>query len=54
MGNHTREKFTIKLKEDNLYYLYYNDNFVVARGHYKSIFEEIEKAIQRIDKGEQV
>lgn len=54
MGNHTKEKITIKLKADNLYYLYYNDNFVLTKGHYKSILEAAADIIERIDKGEKV
>lgn len=54
MNNKTKEKFTIKMREDNLYYLYINDECVAIKGHYKTILEELEKAIQRIDNNEYV
>ena len=54
MNNRTKQKFVIKMREDNLYYLYINENCVAVKGHYKSILEELEKAIERFDNKEYV
>lgn len=49
MNNKTIHEFTIKLRGDNVYDLYVDDKWVVSRGHYENILEEIRKEIERID-----
>lgn len=49
MNNKTIHEFTIKLRGDNVYDLYVDDQWVASRGHYENILEEIRKEIKRID-----
>lgn len=49
MNNKTILRFEIKLRGDNVYDLYVNDEWVVSRGHYESILDEVRNAIHRID-----
>ena len=49
MNNKTIHEFTIKLRGDNVYDLYVDDKWVISRGHYQNILEEIRKEIERID-----
>ena len=49
MNNKTIHEFTIKLRGDNVYDLYVDEEWVVSRGHYENILDEIRKEIQRID-----
>lgn len=49
MNNTTIHEFTIKLRGDNVYDLYVDDQWVVSKGHYENILEEIRKEIKRID-----
>ena len=46
MNNMTVCKFTIKLRGDNVYDLYVNDNWVASRGCYLNILEETKKYIE--------
>lgn len=48
MNNKTVKKFdiTIKLRGDNVYDLYFNDEWVVSRGCYRVILEEAKKLIE--------
>lgn len=48
-NNKTMHEFTIKLRGDNVYDLYVDDQWVASRGHYENILEEIRKEIKRID-----
>lgn len=43
MANKTVKKFVIKLREDRVYDLYINDQWVLSRGSHKNILEELEK-----------
>lgn len=49
MNNETVKKFnmTIKLREDNIYDLYLNDEWVASRGHYENILDEARKLIEK-------
>lgn len=49
MNNSTIKKFeiTIKLRGDNVYDLYFNDNWVASRGHYDNILDEARELIKR-------
>ena len=49
MNNKTIHEFTIKLRGDNVYDLYVDDQWVASRGHYENILEEIRDAIAKID-----
>ena len=49
MNNKTICRFEIKMRGDNVYDLYVNDQWVASRGHYENILEEIRKEIERID-----
>ena len=49
MNNTTIHEFTIKLRGDNVYDLYVDDQWIASRGHYENILEEIKKEIKRID-----
>jgi hypothetical protein len=48
MNNSTIKKFniTIKLRGDNVYDLYFNDEWVASRGSYKNILYEAKKLIE--------
>ena len=46
MNNKTMCKFTIKLRGDNVYDLYVNDNWVASRGCYLNILDEVRKYIE--------
>ena len=49
MNNKTICRFEIKMRGDNVYDLYVNDEWVASRGHYESILDEIRNEIKRID-----
>jgi hypothetical protein len=49
MNNKTIHEFTIKLRGDNVYDLYVDDQWVASRGHYENILDEIRGAIEHID-----
>lgn len=49
MNNKTVHEFIIKLRGDNVYDLYVDDQWIASRGHYENILEEIRKEIKRID-----
>jgi hypothetical protein len=49
MNNKTIHEFTIKLRGDNVYDLYVDDQWVASRGHYENILDEIRKAIKYLD-----
>lgn len=49
MNNKTIHEFTIKLRGDNVYDLYVDDQWVASRGHYENILDEVRKEIKRID-----
>ena len=48
MNNATVKRFdiTIKLRGDNIYDLYFNDEWIASRGHYKNILEDAAKLIE--------
>ena len=41
MANKTVHNFTIKLREDRVYDLYLDDKWIVSRGSYENILEEL-------------
>ena len=49
MNNKTIKKFdiTIKLRGDNVYDLYFNDELIASRGHYENILDEAKKLIEK-------
>jgi hypothetical protein len=49
MSNETVKKFNImiKLRGDNVYDLYFNDEWVASRGHYENILDEAKKLIEK-------
>jgi hypothetical protein len=49
MSNKTIFEAKIKQRGDGVYDLYINGEWVVSRGHYENILEEVRSAIQRID-----
>lgn len=49
MNNKTIHEFTIKLRGDNVYDLYVDDQWVASRGHYENILDEIRNVIAYID-----
>ena len=49
MNNKTIHEFTIKLRGDNVYDLYVDDQWVASRGHYENILDEVRSAIEFID-----
>ena len=49
MNNETMHKYVIKLRGDNVYDLYIDDNWVASRGHYENIIDELRKAIKITD-----
>ena len=48
MSNETIKRFdiTIKLRRDNVYDLYFNDEWVASRGHYENILDEAKKIME--------
>ena len=48
MNNETIKKFdiTIKLRGDNVYYLYMDGKWVISSGYYKNVLNAVEKAIE--------
>ena len=50
MNNKTVQEFKIKLRGDHIYDLYVDGQWVVSRGHYENILDELRKEIERIDK----
>lgn len=51
MANKTVHNFTIKQRENNVYDLYIDGQWVASRGHYENILDEIRTIIQQIDNG---
>jgi hypothetical protein len=49
MSNETVFEAKVKQRGDGVYDLYINGQWVVSRGHYERILDEIRKEIQRID-----
>ena len=49
MNNKTILEAKIKQRGDGVYDLYINGEWVVSKGHYKSVLDEIRKEIERID-----
>ena len=49
MNNKTIFEAKIKQRGDGVYDLYINGEWVVSRGHYESILDEVKKEIKRID-----
>ena len=49
MNNSTVKRFDIiiKLRGDNVYDLYLNDEWVASRGHYENILNEDKKLIEK-------
>ena len=49
MNNSTIKRFdiTIKLRGDNVYDLYFNDDWVASRGHYENILDEAKSIIEK-------
>lgn len=48
MNNETIKRFdiTIKLRGDNVYDLYFNDEWVASRGHHENILDEAKKIME--------
>ena len=53
MNNKTIHEFTIKLRGDNVYDLYVDDQWVASRGHYEKILDEVRDALKYLDNSEQ-
>ena len=49
MNNETIFEAKIKQRADGVYDLYINGRWIVSRGHYESILDEIKKEIKRLD-----
>ena len=49
MNNKTIFEAKIKQRGDGVYDLYINGEWVVSRGHYENILDEVRSAIHRID-----
>ena len=49
MNNKTILEVKIKQRGDGVYDLYINEEWIVSRGHYENILEEVKKEIKRID-----
>ena len=49
MNNKTVLEVKIKQRFDGIYDLYINGEWVVSRGYYERVLDEIRNAIQRID-----
>ena len=43
MANKTVKKFMIKLREDRVYDLYVDNQWVLSRGNHENILEELKK-----------
>ena len=43
MANKTVHNFTIKLREDRVYDLYIDDQWVLSRGSHESMLDELKK-----------
>ena len=43
MANKTVKKFVIKLREDRVYDLYIDDQWVLSRGSYENLLDELKK-----------
>ena len=52
MSNQTIFEAKIKQRGDGVYDLYINGEWVISRGHYENILDEVRNAIQRIDNNE--
>jgi hypothetical protein len=52
MSNKTIFEAKIKQRGDGVYDLYINGTWVVSRGHYENILEEVRNAIKVIDSKE--
>lgn len=49
MNNETIFTVLIKQRQDGVYDLYINGEWVASRGHYENILEETREAIKRFD-----
>ena len=49
MNNKTIHEFTIKLRGDNVYDLYVDGEWIVSRGHYEKILDEVRDALRYLD-----
>lgn len=49
MNNETQHEVKIKLRGDNVYDLYVNDQWVVSRGCYENIADEVRGVLKKID-----
>ena len=49
MSNETIFEAKVKQRKDGVYDLYINGKWVVSRGHYENILDEIKKEIHRLD-----
>jgi hypothetical protein len=52
MNNKTIFEAKIKQRGDGVYDLYINGEWVVSRGHYENILDELRKEIKRMDEEE--
>ena len=43
MANKTVKKFMIKLREDHVYDLYIDDQWVLSRGNHENVLDELKK-----------
>jgi hypothetical protein len=46
MANKTVHNFTIKLREDRVYDLYFNGKWMVSRGSYENILSELKTIME--------
>lgn len=49
MNNETKHEIKIKLRNDNVFDLYVNDSWIVSRGCYENIADEVRKVLKTID-----
>jgi hypothetical protein len=49
MSNKTVFEAKIKQREDGVYDLYINGEWIVSRGHYENILDEVRKTVEFID-----
>ena len=49
MNNETIFEAKIKQRNDGVYDLYINGKWIISRGHYENILDEIKKEIKRLD-----
>ena len=49
MNNKTKHEIKIKLRFDNVFDLYVDDSWVVSKGCYENIADEVRKVLRTID-----